>query len=142
MGCNDPKEKIYPPVPPVPSWLEPATADRLGGVKIGDGISVTEDGTISASGGGGGNMIVTITRNDTEYTADKTLTEIQAAVANGVIPVAYNESNKLYVPMVYCDYNCRFTGFSDVMSGGAEIIDIRINSDDSVTVDYPTIGDY
>ena len=32
--------------------LPTATADRLGGVKIGSGISVEEDGTISASGGG------------------------------------------------------------------------------------------
>lgn len=29
--------------------IPPATADRIGGVKIGDGINVTEDGTISAS---------------------------------------------------------------------------------------------
>lgn len=35
------------------SELEPATADTLGGVKIGDGISVTSDGTISAQSGGG-----------------------------------------------------------------------------------------
>lgn len=32
--------------------LPTATADRLGGVKIGSGINVEEDGTISASGGG------------------------------------------------------------------------------------------
>jgi len=31
--------------------LPPATTNTLGGVKIGDGISVTNDGTISASGG-------------------------------------------------------------------------------------------
>ena len=30
--------------------LSPATADTLGGVKIGEGISVTSDGTISAAG--------------------------------------------------------------------------------------------
>ena len=33
--------------------LPTATAERLGGVKIGSGISVEEDGTISASGSGG-----------------------------------------------------------------------------------------
>lgn len=33
--------------------LPAATASTLGGVKIGSGISVTSDGTISASGGGG-----------------------------------------------------------------------------------------
>lgn len=31
--------------------LQPATANTLGGVKIGEGISVTSDGTISAEGG-------------------------------------------------------------------------------------------
>lgn len=31
--------------------LSPATADTLGGVKIGEGIEVTSDGTISAGGG-------------------------------------------------------------------------------------------
>ena len=41
-------------------WKEPytyvlpaATAETLGGVKIGDGINIAEDGTISAEGGGG-----------------------------------------------------------------------------------------
>ena len=32
--------------------LPVASADTLGGVKIGKGISITEDGTISVSGGG------------------------------------------------------------------------------------------
>lgn len=34
--------------------LPPATASRLGGVKIGSGVTVQPDGTISVSGGGGG----------------------------------------------------------------------------------------
>lgn len=34
--------------------LPPATANTLGGVKIGDGLEVEEDGTLSTSGGGGG----------------------------------------------------------------------------------------
>lgn len=34
--------------------LPTATASRLGGVKIGSGVTVEEDGTISVSGGGGG----------------------------------------------------------------------------------------
>lgn len=46
-------------------WKEPytyvlpaATAQTLGGVKIGDGINITEDGTISAEGGGGGSSLI------------------------------------------------------------------------------------
>ena len=34
------------------SSIQPATANRLGGVKIGSGINVTNDGTISVTGGG------------------------------------------------------------------------------------------
>lgn len=40
-----------------PYVLPTATAERLGGVKIGDGINVSEDGTISVSGGGGGSIV-------------------------------------------------------------------------------------
>ena len=34
----------------IPGELPVASADTLGGVKVGDGLSVTEDGTLSASG--------------------------------------------------------------------------------------------
>ena len=30
--------------------LEPATDDTLGGIKVGEGLSITEDGTLSADG--------------------------------------------------------------------------------------------
>jgi hypothetical protein len=40
--------------------LPTATASRLGGVKIGSGITVTNDGTISAEGGGGSSSAYTI----------------------------------------------------------------------------------
>lgn len=39
--------------------LPPATASSLGGIKVGSGLSVTGDGTLSASGGGGGSGTVT-----------------------------------------------------------------------------------
>lgn len=44
--------------------LPPATASTLGGVKIGSGISVASDGTISASGGSGGLTLETITAGE------------------------------------------------------------------------------
>ena len=50
--------------------LSPATADTLGGVKIGSGISVTDDGTSSASGGGGGSSAVVLSLNDATYDGD------------------------------------------------------------------------
>lgn len=41
--------------------LPPATANTLGGVKVGTGLSVTGDGTLSASGGGGGGVVISTT---------------------------------------------------------------------------------
>lgn len=47
-----------PPTPtptptPDPYVLPPATAETLGGVKVGDGLEVAEDGTLSAQASGG-----------------------------------------------------------------------------------------
>lgn len=50
-----------------PYTLPPATASTLGGVKIGSGISVTSDGTISTSGGG-----YDIPADGSEFVADWT----------------------------------------------------------------------
>ena len=43
--------------------LPPATATTLGGIKVGDNLSITEDGTLSATGGGSApeNMVTTDT---------------------------------------------------------------------------------
>lgn len=50
--------------------LPTATSSRLGGVKIGSGVSVADDGTISVSGGGGGGgaPVVSETEIDTGST--------------------------------------------------------------------------
>lgn len=36
--------------------LPVATADTLGGIKVGSGLSITEEGVLSSSGGGGGGL--------------------------------------------------------------------------------------
>lgn len=42
--------------------IPPATTDTLGGIKVGDGLEVTEDGTLSATGGDGYSPVtITIT---------------------------------------------------------------------------------
>lgn len=43
-----------------------ASADTLGGVKVGEGLSITEAGVLSASGGGGG-AVVELTSADYDY---------------------------------------------------------------------------
>ena len=64
--------------------LPTATASRLGGVKIGSGVSVADDGTISVSGGGGG----TLTQRTETITSGSTLHDV------ATIPV---ETNKTYI---------------------------------------------
>lgn len=62
--------------------LLPATADALGGVKVGSGLAVTSDGTLSASGG----RFVCNATVDAETgvtTLDKTAGEIKAAIVAG-----------------------------------------------------------
>lgn len=55
--------------------LPVASADTLGGVKVGSGLSIT-DGVLSVSGGGGGGALVV---TDTGGTLDKTWQEIHDA---------------------------------------------------------------
>ena len=58
-----------------------ATSTRLGGVKIGSGISITADGTISAEGGGGGETVVAAGTGTAVYTSIAgTLTTYTVAV--------------------------------------------------------------
>ena len=40
--------------------LPTATQDRLGGIKVGNGLSITPDGTLSADGSGGGGDMYTV----------------------------------------------------------------------------------
>lgn len=95
-------------------WKEPytyvlpaATAQTLGGVKIGDGINIAEDGTISAAGGA--------TESDWKVLIDHTVTEEEET--NNVLwwntngtDVSGNPVNaKEMVIVVYCvsDGKCR-----------------------------------
>ena len=48
--------------------LPPATATTLGGIKVGDNLSITEDGTLSATGGGGSSAPENMVTTDTAQT--------------------------------------------------------------------------
>lgn len=73
------------PVIPEQYVLPAATAETLGGVKIGDGINIAEDGTISTEGSGGGSFVVNFNYDESTdtYSADKTFDEIQDAIQKG-----------------------------------------------------------
>lgn len=62
--------------------LPAATATMLGGVKVGDGLSVESDGTLSASGGAD-IMRVTFTAYQTYWRANKESQEIVEHINNG-----------------------------------------------------------
>lgn len=56
--------------------LPVASADTLGGVKVGEGLSINESGVLSASGGGGATIIEMNFTGDSEYTSSMTANEI------------------------------------------------------------------
>jgi len=73
--------------------LPTATASRLGGVKIGSGVTVSEDGTISVSGGGGGG---TLTQRTEDITSASNIHDV------ATIPV---ETNKTYIISCYIGWS-------------------------------------
>jgi len=75
--------------------LPPATASVLGGIKVGSGLSVLGDGTLSATGGGGGGVIDSVTATPgtgisaTTVGGDVTLAGINATTTvKGVVKLA------------------------------------------------------
>lgn len=64
--------------------LPPATSETLGGVKIGPGLSVTQDGTLSATGGSGGSLTYTTFNNIFGNTLNvSSLGNVDAVYKNG-----------------------------------------------------------
>jgi hypothetical protein len=46
----------------------PATPSALGAIKVGENLTITADGTLSATGGGGSNTVTILTKSDADYT--------------------------------------------------------------------------
>ena len=64
--------------------LNTASTDYIGGVKIGSGLSIASDGTISVTGGGGGGASIddTTTASDKTWSSNKINTELGTKQAN------------------------------------------------------------
>lgn len=91
--------------------LPTATALRLGGVKIGSGVNVSDDGTISVSGGGGGSTPAFITGTEQKigtldgeelYKGFYKITSSSSSTTSYKIPIAnvkwvYSVSVSLYM---------------------------------------------
>ena len=62
-----------------------ASADTLGGIKVGENLSITEGGVLSATGGGGGGDIVIATFSDEDdaIVCDYTVSQLLALLDAG-----------------------------------------------------------
>ena len=77
-----------------------ASADTLGGIKVGENLSITEGGVLSASGGGGGALVVGIDEN---YTLDKTFAEILAAAQTSAVLLFSDDEDGHYSIYSLCE---------------------------------------
>ena len=81
--------------------LPKASADTLGGIKVGSGLSIDSSGVLSASGGGG-SFVITATTEDDVITLDKTWQEIYDALADGkycvIVESEENYATQTFVP--------------------------------------------
>lgn len=85
--------------------LPAATSSTLGGVKIGSGISVTSDGTISASSGGGSLSVEQYNLSDWSVTADgvtlgDTISEEEVPLGHPSL-LFYKYGERLYAETMY-----------------------------------------
>ena len=113
--------------------IPPATTQTLGGVKIGSGVSVTEDGTISVEGGGGSDIFkVTfedVGTSDVEYTADKTYEEVLAAFNAGKTIIGFEDYYKERYTLSTANHGLLFTCISDAGSTGFTLKSLNWNDD-------------
>lgn len=93
--------------------LPPATTRTLGGVKIGSGINVASDGTISASGGSGSLSVEEYILSNWSVTADgvkigETPDNVDGSPSGNPILLFYKYGERLYAETMY--FYLRTTG--------------------------------
>ena len=79
------------------SALAPATASVLGGVKVGSGLSVAGDGTLSASGGSGGVPSVNSKTGAVTITGDSNMVAVDNSGASIVVTIDEDAFNAAIV---------------------------------------------
>ena len=120
--------------------LPTATANRLGGVKIGDGINVENDGTISVSGVDVEQNFVIIRPNEEVEKENGKLyaqmtegeTEEETADGSNYLYLKNNGAMAMFFPSNSSDYE--FNPFFSF--GNAAYIDIYVNSNSGLSVNY------
>ena len=90
------------PEVPTPYELPVATSEVLGGVKVGSGLNVTEEGILSASGGRA--LIIKGTVNEsnefTPYEGQPTIVEASEAFLSGIPVLLDNLEEDIYAEIV------------------------------------------
>lgn len=125
--------------------LPTATANRLGGVKIGEGINVENDGTISVSGVDVEQNFVIIQPNETVEKENGKLyaqmaegeTEEETADGSNYLYLKNNGAMAEFFPSDSSDYE--FNPFFSF--GNRAYIDIYVNSNNGLSVSYFDNGD-
>lgn len=135
------------------SSLPVASADTLGGVKVGSGLSITEEGVLSASGGGGGGDVLVVNfeyTEEVEYTngvkADKTFEEVQTAYDNGTPIYGTFVDSNVYYWLVFSainknasPYKAQFRAIRSYTTG-MELLEITMTTSKyNISADYKDI---
>ena len=71
-----------------------ASADNLGCIKVGNGLSITDGGVLSVSGVSGGGLVVHVDMQT--FTLDKTYAEIVAAAQTGYVGMLMQSGQEEY----------------------------------------------
>ena len=94
---NPPPSTVTPPgIVPVTIEAEIATTTSLGVVQVGSGLSITPSGVLSATGGGGGDL-VNVTLVSTDYTALSSDYYIGATKRDIKITLPLGAAGKVYI---------------------------------------------
>ena len=98
-----------------------ASADTLGGVKVGDGLSINEAGVLSASGGGGGGIDIETNEhevgtlnNATIYQRIFTVPSLYGTLSTSLIEIGELPSSQLLLAFGYNEGDDYITASSPV----------------------------
>lgn len=98
LGQNPPATQTDPSgVLPVVLNVDVATTNSLGVIQVGSGLSITDDGVLSAVGGGGSCSSINVYLTSTNYTALSTDQYIGATTGGITITLPIGLVGKLYI---------------------------------------------
>lgn len=121
--------------------LKPATTSTLGGIKVGNGLVVASDGTLSSTGGGGGGGIADVQMNGTSVVTNnvaKITTDSGNMTLNGTLTTGGTITSGGRFVLPYNTYFAAKTSASDTTNGTGMLFFYN-NTEYFGNNDYPTI---